>query len=388
MQKQVTTPKRAGRKEREKKILFSLVEYFLRTGKPVGSQSLQEEGMPNVSSATIRNHFVALEEDGYLKQQHTSGGRIPQAKAFREYAQYCQDQLTRDTPAQHILPLPEDIEVTGIIPLLQETAQRLSKEAHAAVAISSPKFDQDVVCDLHFVFLDIHRALAVLMTTFGLVHTLVIPCDFTITPSLLKKAERFAKSRIFQEQISLDLFEGEQLEQVRHLYQEALASYFISYSTVTQEDIWKAGFSQLLQLPEFEEADALSHPLNVFENTTILRGLLRETVRSNELRFWIGNEIFPHLQTDPNCSIVTIPYHVGKRAVGAFAVIGSMRVWYLQLFRLLTDLSAQLSHILSTCLLHNRITYRMPETTTPFEGSPLSLQFLPHPQLTHKGKKL
>lgn len=388
MHQRITAPKRAGRKDRERKILLSLVEYFLRTGKPVGSQSLQEEGMPNISSATIRNHFMALEQKGYVKQQHSSGGRIPQAKAFREYAKECLDQFLHDKEhsISRPLPLPEEINTQDIIPLLQQTAQLLSREAHAAVAISSPKFDQDVVSDVHFVFLDVHRALAVVMTSFGLVHTTVILCDFPITHTLLKKADRFSRSRIFQEQLHPDLFEGEQLEQVRHLYQEALASYFISYSSNSQEDLWRAGFSQLLQLPEFGESQSLSPPLCLFESNTALRGLLREAVRSNELHVWIGNEILPQFTDDPNCSIVAIPYHVGNRAVGAIAVIGSMRLFYLQLFQLLKHLSSQLSRTLSTCLMHNQISYRMPEYD-PSETKHLSIECIPHPQITHKGRK-
>ena len=92
--------KRANRKDREQKILLSLVEYYLQTGKPVGSQALQEESLADMSSATIRNYFAALERDGYLKQQHLSSGRIPQAKAFVAYAQSCFEDVEHEQPPE------------------------------------------------------------------------------------------------------------------------------------------------------------------------------------------------------------------------------------------------------------------------------------------------
>ena len=67
------TAKFRFKNDKEKKILLSLVDYYIQTGKPVGSNTLKETELHDLSSATIRNYFVRLEEAGYLKQQHTSG---------------------------------------------------------------------------------------------------------------------------------------------------------------------------------------------------------------------------------------------------------------------------------------------------------------------------
>ena len=72
--------------DREQAVLLGLIELYLQHGKPVGSQTLQENGFDSLSTATIRNYFGKMESEGYLKQQHTSGGRIPTQKAFRLYA--------------------------------------------------------------------------------------------------------------------------------------------------------------------------------------------------------------------------------------------------------------------------------------------------------------
>ena len=63
--------KRKQRAEREREVLLGLVELYLLTGKPVGSNTLKENGFENISSATIRNYFASLEKEGYLMQQHS-----------------------------------------------------------------------------------------------------------------------------------------------------------------------------------------------------------------------------------------------------------------------------------------------------------------------------
>ena len=71
-------PKKPSKDQREKLVLLGLVELYLNYGKPVGSNTLRENGFEALSSATIRNYFAKLEEAGFLKQQHSSGGEFRQ----------------------------------------------------------------------------------------------------------------------------------------------------------------------------------------------------------------------------------------------------------------------------------------------------------------------
>lgn len=79
--------KKMSKEEREKTVLLGLVDHYIREGKPVGSNTLKDVGFQDLSSATLRNYFSILEDQGYLHQQHISGGRIPTAAAYRIYAQ-------------------------------------------------------------------------------------------------------------------------------------------------------------------------------------------------------------------------------------------------------------------------------------------------------------
>ena len=70
---------------RKSAVLRALVEEYVRTGEPVGSETIAERAGLGVSSATIRNEMAALEELGYLTHPHTSAGRIPTDKGYRHY---------------------------------------------------------------------------------------------------------------------------------------------------------------------------------------------------------------------------------------------------------------------------------------------------------------
>src|SRR5262245_1784332 len=70
---------------RKAAVLHAIVEAYVRTGEPVGSETVAEHTSLVVSSATIRNEMAALEELGYLTHPHTSAGRIPTDLGYRQY---------------------------------------------------------------------------------------------------------------------------------------------------------------------------------------------------------------------------------------------------------------------------------------------------------------
>lgn len=72
---------------RQKEVLAAIVELYTETATPVGSEALLERHHFPVSSATLRNDMLALEEKGYLYQPHTSAGRIPTDTGYRFYVE-------------------------------------------------------------------------------------------------------------------------------------------------------------------------------------------------------------------------------------------------------------------------------------------------------------
>src|SRR3990170_1905936 len=69
--------------DRKAAILRAVVEEYIDTAQPVGSNHVVQASGVRVSSATVRNDMAALEQEGYLRQPHTSAGRIPTEKGYR-----------------------------------------------------------------------------------------------------------------------------------------------------------------------------------------------------------------------------------------------------------------------------------------------------------------
>jgi len=71
---------------RERVILHSIVRAYIDTGEPIGSRTLSRMRSLALSPATIRNVMADLADDGFLAQPHTSAGRVPTDRAYRDYA--------------------------------------------------------------------------------------------------------------------------------------------------------------------------------------------------------------------------------------------------------------------------------------------------------------
>src|SRR5690554_1434274 len=89
--------------ERQKHILFAIVEQYAEVASPVGSSLLAK--VFNVSSATIRAEMAELEKEGYIMQPHTSAGRVPTDKGYRLYVNSLNDEqeLPAGTRAERAL---------------------------------------------------------------------------------------------------------------------------------------------------------------------------------------------------------------------------------------------------------------------------------------------
>src|SRR6266576_6324859 len=75
--------------ERKAAILRSIVEHYVGSAQPVGSQTVTQTTGLGVSAATVRNEMSVLEREGYIAQPHTSAGRVPTDRGYRYYV----DQL-------------------------------------------------------------------------------------------------------------------------------------------------------------------------------------------------------------------------------------------------------------------------------------------------------
>lgn len=111
---------------RQTQILKALVDEYIQTADPVGSEILEKRYSLGVSPATIRNEMVALTTSGFLKQPHTSSGRIPTPKALKFYV----DQLMDERQ----MSLAEEVKAKEEVWDKRNDLYELMKEATQALA--------------------------------------------------------------------------------------------------------------------------------------------------------------------------------------------------------------------------------------------------------------
>lgn len=354
--------KKSAKQSRERKVLLGLIETFIQTGKAVGSNTLKEGSFGDLSSATIRNYFAHLEEEGYLIQQHTSGGRIPTDKAFGVYAQDCLENLKvefKKDPFDEI----RQTETKEIASFLHQAAETLSQKTDCAVFLSTPRFDQDFITALRLVPIDAQRTLAVIVTDFGMVQTEVLNADKKLNSFMAKRIESYFHWRLTGNDEPENLTEEEKQLALR-FYNEIMVRYLVSYSNFIEDEIYRTGFSKLLHYPEFHHPQALAGSLALFENAHCMRLLLRECTKLKSIKFWIGDDLSKYTtQNNPQaCAVLCAPYAIGQLSVGAIGIMGSKRMPYKQYLELLAAFADSISVALTRNLFKYKISFRQPET--------------------------
>lgn len=115
--------------KRKSFILRAIIESFIESAHPVGSQYLLEEYKIDVSPATVRNDMAFLEEMGLIIQPHTSAGRIPTDEGFRYFVDELTEDLSFNIPQNLLKKVKE-------LALVQDrlSAQQAESRLHQAVS--------------------------------------------------------------------------------------------------------------------------------------------------------------------------------------------------------------------------------------------------------------
>jgi heat-inducible transcriptional repressor len=369
--------KKPAKDQRERETLLGLVELYLKLGKPIGSNTLRENGFNHLSSATIRNYFSRLEEEGFLKQQHSSGGRIPTSLAYKVYAESLLPKGGTLPEKERSLLRKELIRETREIGhYLQHAAEVISEMSHCALFLSAPRFDQDFLLDVKFVSIDQSRSLCVLITDFGLIHTEVLYAEKRLSNFSLKRIEAYFHWRM----TGLDKpeIDAEEEKLAQHFYSEIMLRHIANYTYFSAEDIYKTGFSKLLAYPDFNDASALASGLALFENPNNLRALLKECCKKGSLSCWIGDDLAQISGINTSCSVIAVPYQINQATVGAIALLGPSRIPYRHLFGLLQATSEAVSDSLTRSLYKFKITFRQPNLVSLDQTQRLLLENKPH----------
>lgn len=120
-----------GLTARQTQILKALVDEYIETALPVGSESVEKKYNLGVSPATIRNEMMVLTKLGFLRQPYTSAGRIPSPKAMKFYIEQLMEEkqmsLTEEVKAkEEVWDARKDLDS-----LLKEAAHALAERTES-----------------------------------------------------------------------------------------------------------------------------------------------------------------------------------------------------------------------------------------------------------------
>lgn len=361
--------KASNKKEsREFRVLMGLIDLYLKTGKPIGSNTLKEQGFEHLSSATIRNYFSELEEQGYLTQPHSSGGRVPTQEAFRLYASEVVNNVQSEPEDEERILELKKAETRNLSTFLHNSIELFSEVTGYATFLSAVRFDHDFILELKLVSIDAHRLLCILVTDFGQIFTELLHCEKKLSSFAVKRIENYFQWRLKgqkEEEKPQSLSIEEEL-MGKKFYNEIMVRYLVRYSNFSDEEIYRTGLSKLLAYPEFSDPIALATGLSLFENTSHMRLLLNDCIRGGELCYWIGSDLTSYGIGNSSCSVLAIPYKINQLPVGAIGLLGPSRMPYRSLFGILKVFSESISEALTKSLYRFKLSFRQPRSGTPY----------------------
>lgn len=331
--------------DREKKVLFNLVTYYVRSADPVGSRAIAKEFSMGISSATIRNTLQDLEELGLLEQPHTSAGRIPTDLGYRVFVDYLlkPDHLSKKEKAtikQSILK-----EGRGIKEILGQTCRVLSDIANQLGVSIAPRFDEGIFRRLDLIPLTSDRLMVVVVVQSGLARSVIIEIESSIPDEELRTVEMILNERLS----GLSL--GEIRTTVNERLKDVRSGKLVNLIVDSRDKIWTedraesvltTGAEHLVAQPEFSNPQDFSALVKLLDGKMI--SSLLSDFDHEGLVIAIGKE--NQFSDIMKCSLVTSTYRVGK-ITGTIGIMGPTRMPYSKLVSLVDYTARTLSDALS-----------------------------------------
>jgi heat-inducible transcriptional repressor len=316
--------------ERESAVLKALVYEYIVTGKPVGSRSFVQKYSFSLSPATMRNIMFDLETMGYLKQPHTSSGRIPTDLGYRFYVDSLLD--TYGFVMNEKVKVREELirKELQLDKMFSEVSKMLSLVSKYASVVLSPKPDFTVVKHIDLVQLDNDEILFILITRNGMILNKKVTVSTRITQDDIYDLSRYLTRELRGYsllEIRKDIFERMR-KAGAHDYKEGLALDIAQLALNDQNDseIFIDGLENLLRIPEMVEAERLRSLLHLLEEKRLLKSIIEQNIEKEGVNTLIGEEI-KDMEVS-GCSIITTSYQIGKSKVGIVGIIGPTRMDY------------------------------------------------------------
>jgi heat-inducible transcriptional repressor len=334
--------------DRQKTILMLVVRDYIESAQPVGSQHLVSRHRLDMSSATVRNVMVALTELGYLRQPHTSAGRVPSEEGYRYFV----------SQMMHQTKLPESIQRTisqqfhqsrhDIEQWLKLAASVLAHQSQAVSLVTAPKAERARFKHIELISTQGRQVLMVMVMPGG-----------EVSQQILTLAEPVPQERLSDVAKRINrTYAGKSVEEIAAAppRSDALA---MDISTLLVQDLRQAdasasgevyldGMTNVLTEPEFSDPGQARSALRLLEERPLLQDLLARTSHESRVggvQVLIGGE--GAWQELRQCSLVLARYGVPGMATGTLGILGPMRMSYARTIPMVRYVAGLLSDLVT-----------------------------------------
>jgi heat-inducible transcriptional repressor len=316
--------------DRKLAVLRAIVEDYVATQEPVGSKALVERHHLRVSPATVRNDMAILEEEGYIRQPHTSAGRVPTDRGYRLFV----DKLSRIKPLSGAERRAIERFLLGAVDLddvVHRTVRLLAQLTRQVAVVQYPSLTRSCVRHVELVPVSTTRLMLVVITDTGRVEQRLVelPRPIPDTDVILMR------SALNEKLSGVRLAETPPL--IQDLTDEADPSLRTTMSTLasvllealverTDERIALAGTANLARGGLLDFQGSIRPILEALEEEVVLLKLIGSVEADVSMRVLIGDENeIEHLR---GTSVVSTGYGPGSTVVGGLGVLGPTRMDY------------------------------------------------------------
>ena len=315
--------------ERQKNLLLIIIRDYIDSAQPVGSKRLVEHSHLDLSSATIRNEMSALTELGYLRQPHTSAGRVPTEAGYRFFVGQMINQAELPKAVQHTISHQFHQVRADVDQWMHLAASVLAHQSQGASVVTAPRADRARFQHVELISTQGRQVLMVLVLIGGEVSQQLLTLAEPVTQEKLSRTAArlngLLTGRVADEIASASARFDALDQDILFLIIQELHRTAESISG----EVYTDGLTNVLSEPEFAESDEARRALRLFEEHSSLQDLLARTTTNSAvggLQVLIGGE--GEWEELRQCSMVLARYGVPGFATGTLGVLGPMRMSY------------------------------------------------------------
>lgn len=314
--------------ERQQAVLSSVIRHYVTTARPVGSHVIARE--MDVSSATIRNALLELEQKGFLTHPHTSAGRVPIDPGYRFYVDRLMKARLLTLKERQAVEREYERTRDEVDSLLRHTAKILAAMTQLAGLAVVQVFEEASLDHFKLVVLDPKKVMVILVIGDGLVREEVVALEEPLQEREAVRIAQVLNSRFAGSPLSAIrrelLKEAESVKRNKLAILERTVRLIDGALSLTGEQIRLEGAARLTEQPEFRGSAEMERVLRLVEEKRPLAQALGRGWSNPGLSVEIGRE-FPEAFMC-GFSFVHAPYRYKGRVLGALGVLGPTRMPY------------------------------------------------------------